>query len=95
MKKYIIDVTYSLAGNEYTEVNYHLPCVHKAYDSMEEAKRDLENDIELGYNNKNYRCLQVHFSKIKDNYFWHGWFECAYIFGPHVRYDCRIKEVTF
>lgn len=95
MKKYIIDVTYSLAGNEYTEVNYYLPCVHKAYDSMEEAKRDLENDIELGYNNKNYRGLQVDFGEIKNDYFWHGFFECAYIFGSLVHYDCRIKEVTF
>lgn len=95
MKKYIVDVTYSLAGNAYTEVNNHMPCTYKAYDSIEEAKRDLENDIELGYNNKDYRGLQVHFPSIKSQHRWSGWFECAYIFGPHVRYDCRIKEVEF
>lgn len=94
MEKYVVDVTYSLVGNNYTEVERHMPCVHKAYNSMEEAKLDLENDIELGYNNKDYRGLQVHFSQIKSNYHWSGWFECAYIFGPKVRYDCRIKQVT-
>lgn len=94
MKKYVVDVTYSLEGNNYTEVVNSMPCTCTAFNSLDEAIKEVENDIELGYNNKNYRSLQVHFSPLRNNeYFWHGWFECAYIFGPKVRYDVRIKQI--
>ena len=96
MKKYVVDVTYSLEGNNYTEVVNSMPCTCTAFNSLDEAIKEVENDIELGYNNKNYRGLQVHFSPLRNNeYFWHGCFECAYIFGPKVRYDVRIKQIEF
>lgn len=94
MEKYVVNITYTLVGYDYTEVNGTMPCVNKVYDTIEDAIRDLKNDIKRRYDNEDYRGLQVNFPQINSIYHWSGWFKCAYIFGPKIRYDCRIKQIT-
>ena len=91
MPKYSIFVAYTLRDKAYTE-RPHLNCVHKLYDTAEEAIKAIANEIEIEYNNKDYRGLQVALPKIKDGWITDGSFECAYKFGPHVHYDIYLTE---
>lgn len=91
MPKYSIFVACTLRDKAYTE-RPHLNCVHKLYDTAEEAIKAIANEIEIEYNNKNYYGLQVALPKIKDGWITDGSFECAYKFGPHVHYDIYLTE---
>jgi hypothetical protein len=96
MKYYSIEVYYSLAGNAYPEKNTHLNCCRFLYSSFEEAVKALANDIEIEYNNKDYRGLKVNLPKLSEyGTPKTGYFTCAYTFGPKVTYECRIvaKEI--
>ena len=88
MPKYSVFVAYTLRDKAYTG-RPHLNCVHKLYDTAEEAIKA----IEIKYNNKDYRGLQVALPKIKDGWITDGSFECAYKFGPHVHYDIYLTEL--
>ena len=91
MPKYSVFVAYTLRDKAYTERPL-LNCVHKLYDTAEEAIAAIANEIETQYNNKNYRGLQVVLPKIKGSWITNGSFECAYTFGPHVHYDIYLTE---
>ena len=92
MSKYSIFVAYTLRDKAYTE-RPRLNCTHKLYDTAEEAIAAIANEIETQYNNKDYRGLQVVLPKIKNGWITNGSFECAYTFGPHVRYDIYLTEL--
>ena len=92
MPKYSVFVAYSLSGKAYTETP-SLNCTHKLYDTAEEAIKAIANEIEIEYNNKDYYGLRVALPKIKNGWITNGSFECAYTFGPHVRYDIYLTEL--
>lgn len=97
MPKYTVFVAYSLRGNDYTE-RPSLKCVHKLYDTPEEAIKAIANEIEIEYNNKYYYGLEVQLPKVSygndgDARLRAGYFECAYRFGPMVRYDIYLTEI--
>ena len=95
MPKYSIFVAYTLRDKVYTG-RPHLNCVHKLYDTAEEAIKAIANEIEIKYNNKDYYALEVKLPKVKhcEGYerLYNGSFECAYKFGPHVHYDIYLVE---
>ena len=91
MPKYSVFVAYTLRDKAYTERPL-LNCVHKLYDTAEEAIAAIANEIETQYNNKDYRGLQVVLPKIEGDWITDGSFECAYKFGPHVHYDIYLTE---
>lgn len=96
MPKYTVFVAYSLIGNNYTEKPC-LKCVHKLYDTPEEAVKAIANEIEIRYNNKDYYGLEVHLPSIEHHKgytsIYPGCFKCAYRFGPMVRYDIYLTEI--
>ena len=95
MPKYSIFVACTLRDKAYTE-RPRLNCVHKLYDTAEEAIKAITNEIEIEYNNKDYYALEVKLPKVKhcEGYerLYNGSFECAYKFGPHVHYDIYLTE---
>ena len=95
MPKYSIFVAYTLRDKAYTE-RPRLNCVHKLYDTAEEAIKAIDNEIEIKYNNKDYYALEVKLPKVKhcEGYerLYNGSFECTYKFGPHVHYDIYLTE---
>lgn len=91
MPKYSVFVAYSLSGKAYTEIP-NLDCTHKLYDTAEEAIKAIANEIEIKYNNKDYRRLRVVLPEIQDGWITDGSFECAYKFGPHVHYDIYLTK---
>ena len=92
MPKYSIFVAYTLRDKAYTATP-SLKCTHKLYDTAEETIKAIANEIETKYNNKDYHGLQVALPKIKNGWITNGSFECAYTFGPHVRYDIYLTEL--
>ena len=95
MPKYSVFVAYTLRDKADTE-RPHLNCVHKLYDTAEEAIKAIADEIEIKYNNKDYYALEVKLPKVKhcEGYerLYNGSFECAYKFGPHVHYDIYLTE---
>ena len=91
MPKYSVFVAYTLRDNAYT-ARPRFNCTHKLYNTVEEAIKAIANEIEISYNNKDYRGLQVALPKIKDGRIINGGFECAYKFGPHIHYDIYLTE---
>lgn len=91
MPKYSVFVAYSLSDKAYTKM-LNLRCTHKLYDTAEEAIEEIATEVEIRYNNKDYRGLQIVLPKIKDGRITDGSFECAYKFGPHVHYDIYLTK---
>lgn len=91
--KYTIVVAYSINGISYPEFP-RMSCMHKLFDTIEQAIRAISIEIEDQYNNSNYSGLKVYLPEVKKNgCVYDGYFTCAYKFGPKIEYTIRINEI--
>lgn len=90
--KYTIVVAYSINGISYPEFP-RMSCVHKLFDTIEQAIRAISIEIEERYDNLDYSDLKVDLPEVKNGYVYDGSFTCAYKFGPKVEYTIRINEI--
>lgn len=89
---FAVEVNYSLKGSEIVE-SPALNCLYMTFNSFEDVVETLEAEIiETYVKSKSYLNFKMSLPENKHELINYGTFECAYIFGPHVKYNIKIKK---
>lgn len=90
---FTINVDYSIKDSDRVE-SPSLNCIFMQFNSFEDAVAVLEEEIrEVYIKSKSYLGFEMQLPENKNEYLNTGYFQCAYIFGPKVRYRITIKKL--